>query len=256
MPSDRKLKSNVMKRNFRILPLMVSVLVLVFALTVSSCKKKDKDEPQQENTSHSWAPEPENGEVPNSILPASLYNAVTSKITIYSGSNPAHADGQFVSSPHHLFYSTMENDTVSTYNDRYIAFVFRNGRVDFYGKQWDDSEDNYYEEVYRDLYPLGNDSTFTCYYLTEGWQDGYYCKQSTIFSGKWKSSYGGLKDFKVAVILLENGGHPYMPAPGAFRVLGDADGLARDTNWMAKKAFLNNDVTVSDKNAFSMFIVK
>ena len=167
-----------------------------------------------------------------------------------------------MSSPHALMANSLDPDynypdTVIFYNDRYICFErTNNGAVNFYGKQWDDEYDSYYEEVYRNLNSVGEGDNFTCYFLTEGYPNGMYALQSTIFSGKWGESYGGIKDFQVAVILLENSGNPNLAPKGSYRVLGDFDGLAQDTNWMAKKASFNHEVKVSDEDAFRMFRVK
>jgi len=167
-----------------------------------------------------------------------------------------------VSHPHALMATSLDPtyvypDSVVFYNDRYLCFERANdGLVNFYGKQWDDDYNQYYEEVYRNLNSVGEGENFTCYFLTEGYPNGMYALQSTIFSGKWNDTYGGLKDFQVAVILLENSGNPYLAPNGSYRVLGDFDGLAQDTNWMAKKSSFNNDVKVSDEDLFRMFRVK
>ena len=83
-----------------------------------------------------------------------------------------------------------------------------------------------------------------------------YAKFSTIFSGKWNASYNGLKDFQVAVIMLETSDNPHLAPVGSFRVLGDGDGLAQDTAWISgsKGAFFNESVT--DYDPFSIFRVK
>ena len=83
-----------------------------------------------------------------------------------------------------------------------------------------------------------------------------YAKQSTVFSGKWEESYGGLRDFQVAVILLETSGNPNLAPAGSFRVLGDGDGLAQDTAWIGSKRASFDDIKVSHEDAFSMFRVK
>ena len=84
-----------------------------------------------------------------------------------------------------------------------------------------------------------------------------YAKQSTIFSGSWNASYGGLKDFQVAVILLETSGNPNLAPKGSIRVLGDGDGLAKDTAWIgSKRVALEDDIQVSAEDAFSMFRVR
>lgn len=250
---DVKLNFSVMKKNFGIFMIIISAFVLMFA----SCKE-DPPEPEPPTPNWHWySPDPdENGNLPESVLPADLYDEIAQRFTIYNGDTPAEVNGQFVSSPHHLFYSTLEDDTVTTYNDRYVAFISRNGRVDFYGKQWDDEMEAYYEEVYRELNVVGTGDEFTCYYITEGYPGGYFATQSTIFSAKWDPSYRGLKDFSVAVILTETSDNPSLAPKGSFRILGDEDGLARDTNWMAKKALFDNGMKVSDDDAFSMFRIK
>lgn len=242
-----------MKKSFFIIALILTGFVFV---NMSSCKHKpDPEEPTP--PSHWYSPEPgPGGTLPSKVLPDTLANVVGEYLTVYEGTTPPLFDGQFVSHPHVLLYSTNPDDTPGTeYNDRYLAF-FKNGSlIDFYGKQWDDQNDKYYEEVYRGLYIIGTGEGFCTYYYTEGYPDGMYAKQSTIFSGRWNDTLGGLGDFQVAVILLETSNNPHLPAPGTYRVLGDGDGLSQDTTWIAKSLFDNN-ITVTDEDAFSMFRIK
>lgn len=240
-----------MKKSF-----LVSLLIItVLSIAVVSCKKKQDNNPT--TTVNTYSPTPgENNTVPTSVLPTSLDSIVTQYITIYSGDNPPRFSGQFVSSPHVLIHSTIANDTVAVYNDRYIAFYQNQDLIDFYGQQWDDEKHAYYNEAYRKLYVLGTGEAFTCYYITEGYPNGMYAKQSTIFSGKWNENYGGLKDFQVAVILLETSGNPDLPPARSFRVLGDGDGLAQDTTWIRGKSAVFPEVSVSAEDAFSMFRVR
>lgn len=242
-----------MKKIFITSSLIISALVL--ALMVVSCKKKQDttEEPTPTPSGHEWSPTPEAGGIlPTEVLPAALGDTVAYYFTIYSGENPPAVYGQFVSSPHKLLFSTVANDTVEFYNDRYIAF-FRDGEfIDFYGKQLDDDTGTDYEETKRGLYVIGTGENFTCYYLTDGYPNGMYAKQSTIFSGKWNDSYGGLKDFQVAVILLETSGNPNLDPKGSFRVLGDGDGLAETDEWLPRKR-ANSDVKVTDEDLFRMF---
>ena len=240
-----------MKKSFIIITLIISALALI---TVS-CRHDKEEETQQVNT---WSPEPgPEGTLPTSVLPEALQDDVLQYFTANTGNNPHTFEGMFVSHPHVLIHSTMENDTVQVYNDRYIAF-FANGAdmLDFYGKQWDDHNSEYYQEAFRRLNVIGTGDAFSCYYLTEGYPNGMYAKQATIFSGEWNESYGGLKDFQVAVILLETSGNPNLAPVNSFRVLGDGDGLAQDTMWMGSKRSSVEEITVSHDDAFSMFRVR
>lgn len=205
-------------------------------------------------TTPSQEPEPgAGGTIPSSVLPSELYDDVTSYFAVYSGENPPIIDGQFVSRPHVLIHTSVESDTIPIYNDRYFALFYSNsGKIEFYGKQWDDESNSYYEEAYHGVNIIGTGDSFTCYYLTEGYPNGMYAKQSTIFSGKWNASYGGIRDFKVAVILLETSGNPNLSPANSFRILGDGDGLAQDTTWLGKKSLID-DIRISDEDAFSMF---
>lgn len=239
-----------MKKNLFIITLILTGLVFVNM----SCRHDEEPETPEVVSWYSPAPGP-GGALPQSILPDSLEAAVSEYFTAYEGENPPSFNGQFVSHPHVLLHSTEPNDTVALYNDRYIAFFINSSKVDYYGKQWYDDYDTWYEEAYRKLYKIGSGDGFCCYYFTEGYPNGMYAKQSTIFSGKWDASYGGLKDFQVAVILLETSGNPNLADPGSFRVLGDGDGLAVDTIWMAKD-MPDNNITMTDEDAFSMFRVK
>lgn len=252
-----------MKKNFRLLSLIASVLVI--AMLVVSCKKKteEPEEPEPVKPGKWWSPKPSAGGIlPLAVLPEDLVDTISQYFTIHSGENPPVFYGQFKSSPHILraanwFDPSTPNDTIGAeYYDRYIAF-FRNGEfIDFYGKQWDKTTHNYYEEVRRQLYVVGEGEEFTCYYLTEGYPNGMYAKQSTIFSGNWNESLGGLGNFEVAVILLETSGNPNLGPRGSYRILGDGDGLAQDTAWLDDKRAFADEVTVTDEDLFGMFRVK
>lgn len=242
-----------MKKNFAIIALIFSVL----AISVMSCKKDPTPTPDPEPEINIISPDPEPGGIlPSEVLPDSLIPAVTQYFTIYSGENPALIDdGQFVSSPHALLYSTLPGDTVPFFNDRYVAFFKNHEYVDFYGKQWDNEYQAYYTEAVRKLNVVGTGDQFTCYYYTDGYPHGVYLKMSTIFSGRWNESYGGLKDFQVAVIMLENSGDYTVAPAGSIRVLGDSDGLAQDTAWMSgKHESFNNEISVEDP--FSIFRIR
>lgn len=250
-----------MNNKFRLFSLVLSTLVLVVVLGFVSCKKKDKN--ANENPwEDPWSPEPNSGGVlPPIVFPtindsvtmvdSLLYEAVTAHINIYIGENPPAIYGQFLSHPHILIHSTFSQDTIgSQYSDRYIAFERNGDKVNFYGKQGD------YEEVYRDLYVIGEGENFTCYYITEGYPDGLYAKQSTIFSGNWNETLGGLGDFKVAVILLETSGNPNLAPKNSFRILGDGDGLAENDPWLFGKGGDFGTREMSDEAAFRMFRIK
>ena len=66
-----------------------------------------------------------------------------------------------------------------------------------------------------------------------------------------------MKDFQVAVILITTSGNPNLAPKGSIRVLGDGDGLAKDTAWISsKRAAFEEDIQVSAEEAFSMFRVR
>lgn len=255
-----------MKKSFRILSLIISALVIT-SLVVSCGKKKvtEEEAPQTTNpttTTTSPAPAP-GGNVPKSVLPAALQDTVCQFFTINAGENPPAVYGQFVSNPHNMLFTNIPDDTVLVYNDRYIGF-FRDGdRVDFYGKQWNDTIPNpdgtygaFIYETKRHLNVIGEGDGFTCYYLTEGYPNGRYAKYSTIFSGNWKEELGGLGNFQVAVIMLETSGNQHLAPKGTFHILGDGNGRADTTTWIdSKKAFIG-DIKVSDEDAFRIFRVK
>ena len=247
-----------MKKSYRFLSLIVSVLVI--ALLAFSCGKRTTDEeepaPKPYPKPHWYSPTPgANGTLPEAVLPEELYDTVTEFFTVFSGTTPPPLEGEFVSRPHMLLYSTYEYDTVLEYNDRYVAFFINDSLVDFLGQQADEHGEMY-EEIKRGLFLLGTGDSFTCYYLTEAYPNGLYAKQSTIFSGRWDESYGGLRDFQVAVVLLETSGNSHLAPVNSFRVLGDGDGLAEDTLWIPEKKALSEDLEVSAEDAFRMFRVK
>ena len=221
-----------------------------------SCKRDPEPDPEPTPNPIHIVPPGEGGTLPSVIIPDSLVGPIEDYFTVYEGLTPPSFDGQFVSHPHMLLHSTFEDDTITVFNDRYIAFFVNGDRVDFYGKQWDDEENAYYEEAYRNLYVIGTGEGFCTYYYTDGYPNGMYAKQSTVFSGKWNAAYGGLKDFQVAVILLETSGNPNLAPAGSFRVLGDGEGLARDTTWFSGKDASFGTVKVSDEDAFHMFRVR
>ena len=239
-----------MKKTFALTSLIISALIIM--LVVVSCKKKKEEEPEPKPTVV-WSPNPVNGELPTSVLPEVLADTLAHYFKIYDGENPAKVVGQFVSEPHVLQFSTSPDDVIgSEFAPRYICFVRNGDRVDFYGKQWDEEMGKYYEEAYRKLNVVGTGENFTCYYITEGYPNGMYAKQSTIFSGKWNESLGGMGDFQVAVLLLETSGNPNLEPVNTIRVLGDADSLARDTTWMGKSVDFN-EINISKEDAFRMF---
>lgn len=252
-----------MKRKNNACLLNVLALLCVVTMSFVSCKGKDPDpEPQPSYPPlEVISPDPEVGGVlPESVLPDTLVSSVTQWIEIPSGENPPAVTGFFVSHPHALLHSTIANDTVHFYNDRYVAFLnftTDNGKhiVDFYGKQWDDEEEDYYEEVRRKINVVGNGDEFACYYLTKAYPNGYYAEQSTIFTGRWDVEGGTpcVRDFKVAVILLETSGNPDLAPVNSFRVLGDYDGISQDTAWMGKRDWLDEEIMVSGEDAFKMF---
>lgn len=222
--------------------------VFAFAMTLVSCKK-------------------DNGKitiitpnVPENVLPTEVKDEVKNYMDIYEGENPPHLNGQFVSRPHALIHESYNpsynpEDSTVFYYDRYVAFVYSetNG-LDFYGKQLDSVKPNgdsiYYEEHVSKLKITGTGNNFSCYYDTEGYPDGMYAKQSTIFSGKWDEKTG-IIDFKVAVVLVETSGNPNLQPKNSFRVLGDFDGVAKINNWMGAKSSAS---TTYDSNcAFKMF---
>lgn len=185
--------------------------------------------------------------VPNYVLPAEIYEEVTSRLPVYSGITPPNMTGEYVSSPHILFYeSYAENpDSIQYYADRYIGFMYNNKQMNFYGKQDD------LEEIQYGVKVTGEEGHFTCYYVVDGYPGGYYAQQSFIFSGK--KTDDGIEDFHTAVILLETSGHPDLPANNSYRVLKDEDGLAENNNWLSKKSNKTNQ-KVSDEDLFKMWI--
>ena len=104
----------------------------------------------------------------------------------------------------------------------------------FYGKQFDSLTNKYVEEIQYGVKITGDNDYFTCYYVVDGYVQGYYAQQSFIFSGKKTDS--GLEDFHTAVVLLETSGNPNMFAKHSFRVLKDYDGLAEKNNWLSGRS--------------------
>ena len=189
--------------------------------------------------------------LPEYVLPNEIYEEVTNLIPIYSGVNPPNMEGEYISSPHALIYeSYAENpDSLQFYSDRYLGFLYANKQMNFYGKQYDSLENAYYEEIQYGVKITGNDDYFTCYYIVDGYIEGFYAQQSFIFSGK--KTEEGLEDFYVAVILLENSGHPGMFDKNSYRILKDYDGLAKTDYWLSGKNGSNS--TIKKNNAFDIW---
>lgn len=237
-----------MKKCFSLTSLIISVLLITL---VVSCGKKNDQEEETYPDPVSWSPEPVNGHLPTSVLPAALVDTVSQFIEIHSGDTPAEVWGQFLSQPHVLIFSTVSTDIIGKeFDPRYICFQRNGERVNFVGKQGD------YEESYYKLNVVGTGENFTCYYITEGYPNGMYAKQATIFSGKWTENLGGLGDFKVAVVLLVTSGNPNLEPVNTFRVLGDADGLAENNPWLGGKRADFGTEKMSNEDAFRMFRVK
>lgn len=171
--------------------------------------------------------------VPKYVLPDEIYDEVTQHFPVYSGVTPPNMQGEYVSSPHILIYeSYAENpDSVQVYSDRYMGFIYTNKQMNFYGKQYDVVKGDYEEVVQYGVKITGSNDLFTCYYVVDGYVQGYYAQQSFIFSGKKTDT--GLEDFHTAVVLLENSGNPNMYAKNSYRVLKDEDGLAENNLWLS-----------------------
>lgn len=174
--------------------------------------------------------------IPNYVLPEEIYNEVTKLFPVYSGVNPPEMTGEYVSSPHILIYESYAEkpDSVQVYSDRYLGFLYTNKQMNFYGKQYDIAADDDIEEVQYGVKITGNNDNFTCYYVVDGYVQGYYAQQSFIFSGK--KTDAGLDNFHVAVVLLENSGNPNMFAKNSYRILKDEDGLAEANNWLSGRS--------------------
>lgn len=174
--------------------------------------------------------------VPNYVLPTEIYEDVTKLLPVYSGSNPPDMKGEYVSTPHALIYESYAEkpDSLQFYSDRYLGFSYINKEMTFYGKQFDSLTNKYVEEIQYGVKITGDNDYFTCYYVVDGYVQGYYAQQSFIFSGKKTDS--GLEDFHTAVVLLETSGNPNMYAKHSFRVLKDYDGLAEKNNWLSGRS--------------------
>ncbi len=191
--------------------------------------------------------------VPEYVIPNEIYDEVTELLPLYEGLTPPNMTGEYVSSPHILFYeSYAENpDSIQYYSDRYIAFGYNNKQMNFYGKQYDPEEDKYIEEIQYGVKITGENDNFTCYYVVDGYPGGYYAQQAFIFSGK--KTNDGIEDFHTAVVMLETSGHPELPEKNSYRVLKDEDGLAENNNWLSKRS--NTSVKkLDDEDLFKMWM--
>ncbi len=184
--------------------------------------------------------------VPDYVLPEEIYDEVTEYIPIYSGVTPPDMRGEYISTPHYLIYESdaENNGSEQFFSDLYLGFIYNNKQMNYYGKQFNVESDEYEEYVHYGVKVTGKDDYFTCYYMVEGYVNGYYAQQSFIYSGKKTDE--GLEDFHTAVVLLETSGHPELPQKNTFRVLKDYDGLAEENNWMSKGNTKGRTSSVSD----------
>ncbi len=192
-------------------------------------------------------------ELPDYVLPSEIYNEVTKYLPIYSGINPPTITGEYVSSPHALIYESYAEkpDSLQFYSDRYMGFIYTNKQMNFYGKQYDSLNHKYIEEIQYNVKITGSNDLFTCYYVVDGYVQGYYAQQSFIFSGKKTAT--GLEDFHIAVVLLETSGNPNMYEKHSYRVLKDYDGLAETNNWLSGKSSTISNVTKGN-NTFDIWM--
>ena len=189
--------------------------------------------------------------IPEDILPQAIYEQVTDYIPVYSGENPPEINGEYISTPHALIYQSDNNDnSIQYFSDLYLGFIYNKKKLDYYSKQYNTEAGIFEEYVQHDLKLTGKSDCFTCYYVIEDYPDGYYAKQSFIFSGKISDK--GIEDFHTAVILLETSGHPNLPKKNTFRVLKDYDGLAEAKNWLSKRD--NEGTKSSNADLFRMWM--
>lgn len=191
--------------------------------------------------------------IPDYVIPAEIYSDVEEYFPIYYGSNIPDIDGQYVSSPHVLVYQSDSGnpDSIIFYSDRYVGFMYSNQQMNFYGKQFDPAEGKDIEEIYYNVKVSGDNDCFTCYYVVDGYPNGYYAQQSFLFSGKKTDQ--GLEDFHSAVILLETSGHPNLPPKNTFRVLKDYDGIAYTNEWLRGNRTLHRNSS-NDADLFKMWM--
>ena len=190
--------------------------------------------------------------LPNYVLPTEIYEDVTNLLPVYSGSNPPDMKGEYVSSPHALIYESYgeKPDSLQFYSDRYMGFIYTNKQMNFYGKQYDSLDRKYIEEIQYNVKITGSNDQFTCYYVVDGYVQGYYSQQAFIFSGK--KTDAGLEDFHTAVILLETSGNPNMYEKHSYRVLKDYDGLAEKNNWLSGRGAVAT--STRRNNAFDIWM--
>lgn len=190
--------------------------------------------------------------LPNYVLPNEIYEEVIQLIPVYSGTTPPDMTGEYVSSPHALIYESYgeKPDSLQFYSDRYIGFIYTNKQMNFYGKQYDSIERKYIEEIQYNVKITGSNDQFTCYYVVDGYVQGYYAQQAFIFSGK--KTDAGLEDFHTAVVLLETSNNPNMYEKHSYRVLKDYDGLAEKNNWLSGRS--TAATSTRGNNAFDIWM--
>lgn len=177
-------------------------------------------------------PEPVDGHVPSGVLPDVLSDEISQYMNIYSGEDLSAFETQFVSSPHKLMHTTFDEPANTVYPDRYFAFVRNDNQFEIYEKVWDDLTQMYVLQAHRPSYIVGSGNNFTAYYVDEGYPNGHYARQATIFSGTFDESTNAVNDFKMAVILVRTYGNPNLPPENSYRIIGDEDGVAEFYEWL------------------------
>lgn len=214
-----------------------------YSSSISGYFKGNLDKVDEDNLVH---------KLPDYVLPEEVYNEVAKYFPIHSGINPPDMSGEYVSAPHVLIYESYSEkpDSIQFYSDRYLGFMYSNKQMNFYGKQYDSLYKKYIEEVQYGVKITGDDDYFTCYYVVDGYVEGFYAQQSFIFSGKKVGT--GLEDFYVAVVLLENSNHPNMFPKHSYRILKDYDGLAETNYWLSGKS--SKGTAIKNDNPFDIWM--
>jgi len=203
----------------------ITIAIAMFLVTVSmafmSCSKSDISK-----------------NIPTDVLPKELESEIKQYMTFYEGNTPPDLNNcWFLSSPNNLIHSSNDPSQDGTqFYDKYVGVY---NQVFYWRQKYDSIMINgnwvYDTLVTQSIKPVivGKGDNFSLYFTQEGMDNGYKIKQSTIYTGTLEKNVG-IRNYRVALILLETGGSPdYAPA-GSYQVIGDGDGLAEVNNWMNK----------------------
>ncbi len=232
--------------------LNLTLLLFVAMISFSSCKK------DKENTPEPTPIEPTDLDPSiKDAVPEAIREEIFEKIDVYQGDNPPCVTGGYLCSPNSLVYfSVNPTQEPQIYSDLYFYFQHNQttNTLQYYSRQLDPSTGKDVDQSLSGFTIHGDSSTFTYSYIAEGYPDGLYAKQSTIYSGE--KTPEGIKNYQKAVILIESSGNPKLYPNNTYRIFKDLDGLAENDDWFDSKGNDFKPSKPTDEELFGLFRIK